>query len=82
LTDVSGVYWSDVTLISGLSRTFSMTIIAGSYPRTSQPSTYWYGYWGDVTTNYWSQIDHDITSLTGIDTAMSISWQNVGIGAQ
>jgi hypothetical protein len=84
LTDVSGVYWSGVTAVSGLSRTLSVNVIAGSYRMTSQFSTYWYGYWGDVTMNHWSQIDHDITSLTGIDndTAMSISWQNSGIGAQ
>jgi hypothetical protein len=61
-----------------------VNVIAGSYRMTSQLPTYWYGYWGDVTTNYWSQIDHDITRLTGIDnnTAVSISWQNVGIGVR
>jgi hypothetical protein len=51
------------------------TFIGQSYPLVTNLSTYWFGYSGDRSTHYWTQVTQ--SSYSGSDVAISFSWQNI-----
>jgi hypothetical protein len=58
--------------------TYGFTFIGKSYPLIRAVSTYWYGYYGDRTSNYWSSRG---TSPYAGDGGCAFSWQSVSVPA-
>jgi hypothetical protein len=75
LSNGQGFFWS------GESRgiPYTLNVIGTGYPLVSGLSTYWYGLlseWGD---NRWNQTG--ISSIAGVDVAISFTWQQIAVPA-
>jgi hypothetical protein len=56
---------------------YSMNIIAGNYPLSTNLSTFWFGSWSAVGDHYWDQTQQP--SSYGQDVAVAVSWQGVPV---
>jgi hypothetical protein len=56
---------------------FTLTWALRSYPLVSNVSTYWYGEFGDLCFNNWTQVEVEDDEKQ--DSSQSFSWQNVSI---
>jgi hypothetical protein len=73
LPEGQGIYWTGVYN----SFEYRINVIGRSYPLVSNISAYWFGYFGYVYDNYWSQTDRP--SIWDQDVGFALSWQNISV---